>query len=211
MRRIRPGLDRGLFITGLLLLISEIWKQWCLTFVVNGGVYQWWYFPFQLCSLPMYLALIFPWMKKKEIGGAILTFLMDSSLLGSIMVWADQSGLHYPLAALTVHSYLWHIVLMAVGIVAGLSREADRSRAGFVHGTLIYGTGCLAASLINYFCNDMGEINMFYINPTCPVTQPVFRQIAAYLGRIPAIYIYMGATVLGAGVLHWVWRRIKIT
>ena len=42
---------------GLLLMLSELWKQYTLTFVLNDGAYQWSYIPFQLCSLPMYLCL----------------------------------------------------------------------------------------------------------------------------------------------------------
>ena len=37
-----------------LFPLSEIWKQLLLTWA-NGGVYRWWYFPFQLCSMPLYL------------------------------------------------------------------------------------------------------------------------------------------------------------
>ena len=48
--------ERFLFYTGLVMAASEIWKQWTLTFVLGGGSYNWWYFPFQLCSVPMYLS-----------------------------------------------------------------------------------------------------------------------------------------------------------
>ena len=43
---------------GLILAVSEIYKQGFLYYIVNGGQYDWWYFPFQLCSIPMYLCLL---------------------------------------------------------------------------------------------------------------------------------------------------------
>ena len=49
-----------LFICGLVLAVSELYKQSFLYFIVSQGRYNWWYFPFQLCSVPMYLCLILP-------------------------------------------------------------------------------------------------------------------------------------------------------
>lgn len=53
-------IKRIFFSIGLLLFASELWKQWVLTFILNDGVYDFWYFPFQLCSIPMYLLLVLP-------------------------------------------------------------------------------------------------------------------------------------------------------
>ena len=200
-------LDRVFFITGLLLAVSELWKQWCLTAVINGGVYDWWYFPFQLCSLPMYLLLIFPWVKGQKARMGLLAFLMDYTLLGSVMVWVEPAGLYYPLTALTIHSFLWHILLTAIGLLAGWSwrRGTDGSGRDFLRATLVYGAGCLMASFLNAVFQKRGEINMFYINPDAPVTQPVFRQLVPVIGQVPAIILYAFAVVAGAGILHGLW------
>ena len=49
---------RLLFFCGVILAASEIYKQLFLYYVVNQEQYDWWYFPFQLCSLPMYFCLL---------------------------------------------------------------------------------------------------------------------------------------------------------
>ncbi len=107
---------------GLCMLFSEIWKQYCLTFPVGGGSYNWWYFPFQLCSAPMYILLFLPYIKKQRTAHACLTFLMSFGLLGGIAVFADTTGLHYPLPALTIHSYMWHFLLILIGCFAAAAR-----------------------------------------------------------------------------------------
>ena len=98
--------DRLFFLCGLLMLCSEIWKQYTLTFPLGGGAYNWWYFPFQLCSIPMYILAAYPWLRRPGIRRTLLAFLMCYTLLGGIAVFADTSGLHYVYAPLTVHSYL---------------------------------------------------------------------------------------------------------
>ena len=95
--------ERFLFYTGLVMAASEIWKQWTLTFVLGGGSYNWWYFPFQLCSVPMYLLLLLPVVHASRLRRIFLTFLMDFSLLSGIGAFLDTSGMHYPLPALTCH------------------------------------------------------------------------------------------------------------
>lgn len=120
------------FYSGFLMLISEIWKQYCLTYIMNEGTYNWWYFPFQLCSIPMYVCLILPWCNSPGIRGVLLAFLMDFGLLGGIFTFFDTSGMYYSYLPLTFHSFAWHILLIFLGIRAGLARESDHSLKGFL-------------------------------------------------------------------------------
>ena len=101
------------------MFLSEIWKQYCITFIINEHHYDWWYFPFQLCSIPMYVCLLLPFVREKA-RDILLTFLKTFGLMGGIFTFFDTSGLHYPYAPLTAHSYLWHVLLIILGIVSGI-------------------------------------------------------------------------------------------
>ena len=76
--------DIFFFVCGILMLCSEIWKQLTLTVAIGGGKYIWWYFPFQLCSIPMYILLVYPWLRRRNARLTLLAFLMSYSLLGGI-------------------------------------------------------------------------------------------------------------------------------
>ena len=65
-------IEKVLFFIGIFLLTSEILKQLLLTFVVNNGHYNLWYFPFQLCSLPMYLLVLYPFFHTEPARNTIL-------------------------------------------------------------------------------------------------------------------------------------------
>jgi hypothetical protein len=199
------------FFCGVIMAFSEIWKQCCLTFIVNRGVYDWWYFPFQLCSIAMYVLLVLPWVKNTHIRPALLSFLMNYSLLGGTAVFADTSGLHYPVPALTVHSYLWHVLLIITGISAGAACIAENQnhmpgRRLFRNSTFIYLGCCAAATGINLLFDRFGDINMFYINPDYEMQQIGFSTLAGYIGNIPAIILYILTTILGACILFHIWR-----
>ncbi|MCU6746188.1 YwaF family protein [Faecalicatena acetigenes] len=203
---------RNFFFCGICLFISEFLKQLLLTFAVNGGNYYWWYFPFQLCSIPMYLMLLLPFVgpKTQEI---FLLFLSTFGLLGGIAAFADTSGLKYTLPLLTVHSYIWHFLLILSGIYAGctLSKHIrfHFSLSAFRLNVLVYLSCCFLAECINLSFDSLGTINMFYINPDYPMQQIVFRDIANTLSNPIAILLYISATICGASLLFLLWRYVQ--
>ena len=203
--------DRLFFLCGVIMFISEIWKQITLTFVLGGGRYNWWYFPFQLCSIPMYLLLLYPWLRQKVARRILLTFLMSYTLLGGIAVFADPSGLHYPLVSLTVHSYLWHILLILVGILSALVYfrcAHEKALRAFAGSTGLYLFCCVLAELFNLSFDRFGTINMFYINPGYQMQQIIFSDLSVRIGNTPAILLYMVSTILGAFFLFLIWQFI---
>ncbi len=217
--------DTVFFFCGIIMLASEIWKQLVLTFIVGNGTYIWWYFPFQLCSIPMYVLLVYPWLGRGIPQSSALTFLMCYCLLGGIAVFADTSGLHYPLARLTLHSYLWHILLITLGVGAGcvylhrIFKENRRTLFShaftrafplrpFLFSTLFYIICCLIAECLNLSLDRYGIINMFYINPDYKMQQIVFRDLIPAFGNTAAILVYIAATILGASLLFLVWDLI---
>ena len=217
--------DVFFFACGILMLCSEVWKQFTLTFVIGGGRYNWWYFPFQLCSIPMYILLAYPWLRRSNTRRTLLTFLMCYCLLGGVAVFADTSGLHYPLRALTIHSYLWHILLIILGVTAGITYlrllRANKKKAlfsrslktafplrPFLYSSLLYLACCLIAELLNLSLDRFGTINMFYINPDYRMQQVVFRDLLPILGNTGVILFYIASTILGAFILFLVWKLI---
>ena len=222
-------IEKILFFIGFFLFTSEILKQLLLTFIVNDGHYNLWYFPFQLCSLPMYLLVLYPFFRTESTRNTVLGFLATYNLLGGIAVFFDTSGMHYPLLILTVHSYLWHILLIVTGILSGIlliqklssescisdkkhnKRQPTRASSrhllpSFAHITLLYILFVLIAEYLNHVLDSFGEINLFYINPDYRMEQVFFIKIGELCGNNTAILVYILATIFGAGILYEVWN-----
>lgn len=196
-----------LFTCGIAMLFSEIWKQYCITFIINEHTYNWWYFPFQLCSIPMYLCLLLPFVPEK-IREVFLTFLMTFGLMGGIFTFFDTSGLHYTYAPLTVHSYLWHILLIIIGIATGLCRNGKNTAGNLSGSVLCYLICCIIATVFNIAFHPYGPINMFYISPYYMMGQKVFKDIALFTGNTAGILIYIAANITGAYLFYLIWQKV---
>lgn len=221
----RTKTDLIFLITGLLMLFSEICKQLTLTFVLGAGQYDWWYFPFQLCSIPMYILLAYPWIHSAGIKTTLLCFLMCYGLLGGIAVFADTTGMHYPLDSLTVLSYAWHICLIFIGVYTGFTfirffrthnKRTLFSRAlrrafplrPFLYASCLYLLCCLIAVLLNLMLNRLDTVNLFYINPDYKMQQIIFRDLVPVLGNNNVLILYIFCTVLGAFLIFLIWKFI---
>ncbi|MDO5438928.1 MAG: YwaF family protein [Erysipelotrichaceae bacterium] len=193
---------------GILLLCCEVYKQ--IVLFRAYGYYVWWYFPWQLCSLPMYLASALLFVKDDNAKDTVFAFLSSFSLLGGIAVFFDPSGLHYFRTDLTVLSYLWHISMILFGL---LSYSCVRNKnTGFRNACILYLCCCTMALLLNLLLNSRGEINLFYINPLQKMPQIIFRDLVPLLGNNTVIVLYILLTILGAYLLYRMngWLENKI-
>lgn len=212
-----------LFSSGLLLAALELYKQGFLYQVVNGGRYNWWYFPFQLCSIPMYLGLLDPALSLAEdrqtakqpqaashpglrFRTITATFLQDFGLLGGILALAVPDGLLHPYWTLTLHGFLWHFILIFLGIYCKRKGLADSSDRGFLRIVPLYLVCCGIAALINTAVQiniyPAGYADMFYINCFFPSEQPLFHQISLALGNVWGHLSYILASCAGAYLIH---------
>ena len=189
---------------GVFLLVTEVVKQLMLTFAINGGKYCWWYFPWQLCSIPMYVCLA------AAVGGSIdvcLSYLSTFGLMGGVAAFFDTGGfvLDHPL--LTVHSYVWHFVIVGVGLYAAAKRKSFR----FLPPLLVYLGSAAIAEIINVAAFDAGcrPINMFYISPRYLFPLIILKELVPVIGNAATIAVYILVCIAAAFLLNVLEKTIR--
>lgn len=196
------ALRRTLFSCGLLLAFMELYKQAFLFFVVNGERYDWWYFPFQLCSVPMYLCLALVRIRSRDFFRVAATFLQDFSLLGGFLALAVPPGLMHPYWTLTLHGFFWHFILIFIGLLCAMTKSADYSLRGYFRSLALFFPCCLIAIFINVAAGPTADADMFYLSPYHASSQPVFHEISMALGIFPGMLLYILAMILGGLLIH---------
>lgn len=200
---------RILAASGWLLLLMEIYKQLFLYFAVNRGVYDWWFFPFQLCSVPMYLCIALPYMRGK-LRNASLTFMATFTFLSSVAALVFPEDFLRPQISLTLHGFIWHGMLLFISLLIILSGMADLSRRGFLRAVALFLLLCCMAVCINVaaepIMNSASGIRhdyaaMFYLNPYHISPQPVVSTVQQKSGIAAGLVLYVLSIIAAGGVL----------
>lgn len=194
-----------LFICGIILALSEVYKQLFLYWIVNDGSYDWWYFPFQLCSVPMYLCLFIPILTiffQGKYVNILCTFIQDFGLLGGLMALGEPSGLMHPYWTLTLHGFFWHFMLIFAALFCSFRGLSIKNIRGYFRTIPLFIVCCIIASAVNILSHPYGNADMFYISPYYPNGQIVFHTIALELGILPGNLIYLAGVIAGGAVFH---------
>lgn len=194
-----------LFSFGIFLFICELYKQLFYTYYIGEGIYQNWIFPFQLCSIPMYICLAIPFIKNKKVYKAVCIFLISYNLLGGFISFFEPSGLIHEYYSLTYHAFIWHMLITFIGLLVGLNQNIQYKTKDFKANIVLFLSLCVVAFIINLILKD---INMFFIGPETS-SLIIFKDISAKYGFIVCDLIYIPILTLGAYMVYLPFTKIK--
>lgn len=197
---------RILAVTGWIMIILEVYKQLFLYHVVNGGAYDFWFFPFQLCSVPMYLCIILPALRAKA-RAAAMTFMGGYTFVSAAATLVFPEDILRPYIALTAHGFIWHGLLLFISLLVFFTGSFDADICGLRGAALLFAVLCVIAIGINTAVEPvMPAIRaahpgvahdwaaMFYLNPFHISPQPVISSIQKTAGIPAGLVLYMLAT-----------------
>lgn len=151
---------------GIALVIIEVLKQIFMQQVYID--YSWSDIPFQLCSVPMYLCLAYPFFKKGR--ETIENFLKSFGIVGAVVAFAVPYDVFSPFLVMSIQSIVWHEMLLILGVycIAATDKEKKIGAKDFLYNALLYLALAAIAILINALLKDVsaGTSNMFFIGPS---------------------------------------------
>lgn len=206
-RKLRHVSERGnqivLFSVGMFLAVTEIYKQLFYTFYLEDHTYNFGIFPFQLCSVPMYLCLIAPFLKPGKIRDGMYHFMTTYNLLGGIMAFIEPSGIVHGYWTLTLHAFLWHMMLVFIGIYLIASGRFAKTRRDYYSATVTFLVLAVIAFSINliFWEASNGRINMFFVGPRNSSLM-VFKDISKRFGWYISTLLYIPTVCLGAFIVY---------
>ncbi len=206
-----------LLSVGTLLILSEIYKQIYYVYAAGGEGYDWYIFPFQLCSVPMYLSVAVGLMKKNKVRDALCEYLVSVGFLGGIMAFIEPSGILNGYYFTLIHSCLWHALLIFIALYILFTDNACRSIKDYGKSMIVTGGVVAAATVLNIIFRAKTDFNMCYISPFYNTPLAVFSSFDTALqgvfgdmaGRIISIFIYIFALLLGGAIVYGACRLVK--
>lgn len=214
------ALIRVLCSTGWLLAALEVYKQLFLFHVVNGGAYDWWFFPFQLCSVPMYLCILLPFVKGR-VRSTFLTFMSGYTFISAAAALIYPEDFLRPYVSLTAHGFIWHGILLFISLLITMTGSADSSEKGILRAAGLFALLCIAAVMINACVEPVMQnirsahpavlhswAAMFYLNPSHISPQPLVGSIQKTAGIPAGLVLYALAIASLASFLQSLHRSL---
>ena len=195
---------------GWILLLMEIYKQLFCYYIINDEAYDFWLFPFQLCSVPMYLCILLP-LVNNDVKKLFITFMAGFTFVSSIAALIYPEDMLKPYVSLTCHGFIWHGILLFISLLAGFSGMADLSVKGFLKSAALFIFLCVIAICLNAALEHMSTIsypNMFYLSPYHPSNQPFVDIVEKTYGRYAAMAAYTAAVIALAGISDLLFRML---
>lgn len=192
---------------GGFLLLTEVYK---IAFHMTVNPYDWYFwgaFPFQLCSVPMYLSLFCAFCRNEKVNRWMYEYMFAVNMVGGIMAFAEPSGIQHGFVTLTLHAYIWHMLLVFLGLYLYMSKRACTDAHSYKKAVGMYLGSCAVAQGFNVIFGD--KINCFYISPYRQSPLAVFKDIYAACGWLVNFVLMIIAIILASAIIYYLgwWIR----
>lgn len=191
------------FAIGLCLVISEVYKQFFWFYAIGYDEYPWIRLPFHLCSIPMYLLPILPFIKGGRVKTALYDFLGTYCFAGGFISVVADGGLLREYWTMTIHFLTWHLVLVFIGLYMSFRGKISRGFNGFAGATVVYYIFAAVAFCLNCALWNVsnGTCDMFFVGPA-PMEVVIYRDIEKMTGRPIVTLIYL-LTLTLVSLIFW--------
>ena len=202
-------------IYGITAFVLELLKQlsWSFNYdsVINSVSwdYQWYAFPFQLCTTPIFISLICLFLKKGKIRNCLLSYMAFVTILGSISTMLLPDSCLVSDILVNIHTMWLHLGSFVVSVYLIMNGVVKVNKKNFINAILVFLVFVSIALIMNIDVYNSGILNdetfnMFYISPYFESTLPVFDVIYEKVPYILFLIIYVVALCLGAGIIYFI-------
>ena len=179
-------LRRILLISAGSLLFLEMIKQLNFAYDPSTGVweYYWKQFPFQFCSVPMYIMVLAGVIKEGKFRSALYSFLATFGLFAGLVVTVFPATILSNIVFRFSQSMIHHITMLVIGILMYVSGRVQFKNKTILQSIPIFLTCVVIAFTMNIIFHASGNtasFNMFYIGPYSSCDIPVLSSIGDML------------------------------
>lgn len=195
-----------LLIISITSIILEIYKQINYTFSpTETGIevdYQWYAFPWQFCSMPMYVGLI-AGLTKGKVHDASCAFLATYSTFAGLCVMIYPAQVFISTIGINLQTMICHGSMLTLGIFLLGTQYVTPEHRTILKALPVFSVAVLIAMGMNEAAHLAGiteaeTFNMFFISPYEDPSLPVYSIVQQYVAYPWCLILYIAAFTLAA-------------
>lgn len=209
---------RIVLVTALVVIAAEIYKQFNYSFSYEDGKvafdYQWYAFPFQFCSTPMYIGLLAGLTKKGKFHDALCSFLATYALFAGLAVMLYPRDVFISTIGINIQTVLCHGSMVMIAALLLRTGYVKTHISTLWKGACVYTVAVTIAVILNEIAYRVGLLetetfNMFFISPYCEPHLAVFCLIQPLVPFPVELIIYVVGFTAAAGVMLGLARLLQ--
>jgi hypothetical protein len=204
---------KTLFFYALICLSLELYKQINFSFnydtVSTWWSYQWYAFPFQFCSTPMYIALIASLTKSKLVKSSGYAFLATFGLTAGLAVMLYPATVFVDTIGINIQTMIHHSSMIVIGFLLIANQKIKHDLFTMIQALsvfLILVAMAIVIDVSTYVFGINQGLEMFFISPYHDSSLPVFNIIYQNVPYLVFLIIYILAFSLGSYLLYRIFQ-----
>ena len=191
----------------ITVIILEIYKQINYSFSYENGItfdYQWYAFPFQFCSTPMYVGLLAGIIKKGKFHDAFCAYLATYAMFAGLCVMIYPNDIYTNTIGINIQTSICHGTMISIAIYLLYSGHVKLQHKTIFKAMSVFACAMGIAMILNEIAYRSGleeTFNMFFISPHFEGTLPVYSNVQALVPFPFCTIIYFAAFSLAAYVI----------
>lgn len=187
--------NKIMFISWIIIVILEVYKQLVFSYSFSENTiswgYQWYAFPFQFCSSPIYILPFIFLIKNEKIKEIFVAFVSSFCFFGGLVVYIYPGDVFIETIGINIQTMIHHGLQIVLGIFCTVYYKDKISIKWWSKSIFVFMGLVITALILNFSVygflqskNMDDTFNMFFISPFFDCTLPVlsiFYDILPYL------------------------------
>ena len=195
--------------TAVLVTILEIYKQINFSFSYENGIsfdYQWYAFPFQFCSTPMYIGLLAGLWKRGKVHDAACAYLATYAVFAGVCVMLYPVTVFVAQIGINIQTMICHGSMIVIGVYLLYTGHVKLAHKTILKAATVFAVCVALAAVMNEIAHASGllqreSFDMFYISPYSVSELPVYVQVQAVVPFPWCLVLYILGFSLAAYIM----------
>lgn len=201
---------RIIWISWVVILVLEIYKQIVFSFDWDGNIatwdFEWYAFPFQLCSTPLYLLPFVAFLKEGKVRDSIMSFMATFAFFGGLATMLYPNNVYISTIGINIQTMVHHGLQVVLGIFIFVYNRKKFNIKFFLLGiipfVILIAIAMLSNLVMYHAINE--TFNMFYISPYYECVLPLLGDIQKVVPYIVFLLIYVVGFVAVACIMYFI-------
>ena len=203
--------------TAILVALLEVYKQINFSFSYTDGIrfdYQWYAFPFQFCSTPMYTGLLAGLTRKGKLHDAACAYLATYAVFAGVCVMLYPSTVFVSTIGINIQTMVCHGSMIVIGVYLLYTGYVPVAHKTVRKALGVFGVCVALACCMNEIAHLTGLLeretfDMFFISPYGTPSLPVYSLVQNAVAFPWCLIIYVAAFTFAAYLMLLIAMGIK--